>query len=185
MILTVLIIIIVFAFALLGFAQVQDELPEELAFLKGAGAGLVDQDAAGLQRGQYEGWQLAQDGHVIEVSRKFSGELQAAGAAYEAPVIGLLCDNGRLDVRIDTRLATSGETTSLVYVNSVPSAWAKGYGTNIFPADSLALVSQLMKAKNTAEVALEYRDLGKRTLQLDVSRLPKVLEMFPASCRPQ
>lgn len=184
----VLWVFIAFAFGLMLFVSIQDKLPDELSFLKGTpGAVTVpaasSPGAAGAAKtGVVEGWTLHQQGSAIEATRRFSGELAVSGTTYDVPEIGVLCNNGKLDARIDSRLGTTGVKTTRVVVDGEASEWDKGHGSNVFPRDAVAFVHSLLK-RDSAAVTVSYVELGAQTSSLDTRGLKKVLELFPAGCQ--
>ena len=183
------IIFLAIAFGLMAFASVQEELPEELAFLKSEGGSSVrpatGPGAYSVYSGIIDGWSVVTQGPSVEVSRRFKGELVTASGRYDVPTLAILCHAGRVDLRIDTRHPTQGKnTTSVAFgLEAQPQEWQKGFDYNIFPPDPSSTVLALLRA-GTQEVpaSLHFTELGQQTTKIEVSRLGAVLAQFPKAC---
>lgn len=183
---TVLFVFIAIAFGLLLFSSLQDKIPDELSFLRASptvsSLGAV---APGAKVTQYKGWQVSQIGTTIEALKAFNGPLTANGGTYTAPIIGILCNNNSLDVRVESTEPTTGSKGSSVIVAGAPEqTWARGVGTNLFPPDPSALLRTLITAPRGVTLTLSYRNLGAQSSLLDTTGLSELVERFPANCRP-
>lgn len=180
------------AIGLMLFATLQDELPPEMSFLKlpaGSTSVLTAPEGTpsngGWQSFQVDGWEVQRSGQSFALSRPFRGLLTVNGQTFDTPQLGLLCHEGDLTVRIDTRLPTTGTQTTSVVVAGQAQTWDKGaQGFNILAKDSKAALAAILKADSAAEVRLSYRDLGAQSTYVSVASLPALVAEFPASCRP-
>ena len=98
------------------------------------------------------------------------------------PELGILCNAGKLDARIDTRMPTTGARVTRIALDGHAQDWDKGGGTNIFPQSAADLVHYLA-ARPSVSVTLSYKDLGNQTTSLDTQAMRQLLAAFPASCR--
>lgn len=171
------------AFGLMLFVSIQDEIPKELEFLRAGPPPVYAEDAA-LKKTtvQLEGWTVSHVGQVYEATKRMSGEIVANGTSYDVPTVGLLCNAGVLDARVDTRMTTTGTKTTKVLMGDKPSNWPKGTGNNVFPVDAKAFLEHV-KTGPTAKFSFSYVDLGLQPVTLNTEAMSKVLELFPATCR--
>jgi hypothetical protein len=168
--------------------SIQDKMPDELGFLRkgtvptGASAAVPGGARGPVSVRSINGWTLRQQGTNVELTRKFTGEINAGGTTYDVPEVGILCNQGKLDARIDTRMNTTGTRTTRVGLDGTSSDWDKSPSTNIFPRDPKALLQHL-KADATAQVTLSFVDIGAQTVSLDTKGLSGALQYFPAACQ--
>lgn len=178
------------AFGLMLFTSVQDKLPDELSFLKSSPSlETLGQDSPGDTRASftYEGWRVRQEGPTIELVRSFEGSLEGNSRNFEAPEIGILCHDGKIDVRIDTRAATTGTGSTAVTASvggSGRQMWRKGPGTNIFPPSVKEFTLAISKSLRPLEVTLSFTELGNQTVKLETTGLAPLLAQLPPGCRP-
>lgn len=174
------------AFGLMLFSSVQDKVPDELSFLKNLGAGsATEQVAPGTQKFSYEGWNVVESVGVTELVKGFSGPLEVNGQSYDAPEIGILCDKGTLNVRIDSRLPTTGLKGSPVTFAGQDLQWDKGAsGMNLLSPDPRAVLRGLLKQSAPAKLTLSYRDLGSQATSLDVTGLGELVKRMAPTCQP-
>ncbi len=186
----VLWIFIAMAFGLMLFVSIQDELPPELEFLKqsspaserGTTTGAAQQNSASTKTFAYEGWSVRQTGATIEMVKPLEGKLEISGTQFDNPELGILCHAGKLDLRIDTRLAVNGTKTTQVSLGGETSSWSKGTGRNIFPESPRQQLA-LLAGGRPVEVVISFVDLGKQRLRLDPRGLAQLQAQLPASCR--
>ena len=185
-------IFIAVAFGLMLFVSIQEELPAELAFLKaeasGVSTGPTSPSAGAVAKSNtrtftYEGWSVRQTGATIEIVKPLLGRMELNGNVFDNPELGILCHAGKLDLRIDSRLATTGTQTTPVTFNGVSATWAKGASRNIFPPNPPQLVGMMLKQGQPFEVTLSFVDLGKQKLQLNPAGLAALHRQLPASCQ--
>lgn len=186
----VLWIFLAFAAAILLFSTIQDELPDELGFLKNKGTvmtGAARQDGRAGEPArvtQYQGWTIRTTSSAVEFVRPLSASIVVNGTPYDAPEFGLLCDNGRLDMRLDTRTNTTGTKTTPVTVTGLGAQqWDKSASKNIFPKDARTLLRHL-QSTNAVQFRISYVELGVQTVSLDTSALPALVQTLPAPCQP-
>lgn len=182
----VLWIFIALVFGLMLFVSIQEELPPELAFLKNTAVTTGAPAEAGSPQAQnfnYEGWQVRQSGVTIELVKPLEGRLERDGVVFDTPELGILCHDGKLDLRLDTRLAVTGAKTTPVRFHDVDSPWTKGLNRNIFPADPTTTVRKLAAAQGSVAVTLSYVELGNQTTTLNLRGLPQLMERLPRSCQ--
>lgn len=185
---TFLWIFIALAFGLLLFTSVQDKVPEELSFLRANGgnvATLGENQSGDVRRSfSYEGWSVRQEGPTIEFTKPFSGEIDVNGTRYDTPVLGILCHQGKLDVRVDTRMATTGTKTTQVTLSAGGrQTWAKGTDTNVFPSDPSGFVAGLAKAMRPLEMTVSYAELGNHTVTVNGQGLLPLVQQLPQGCK--
>lgn len=183
---TVLWIFVAIAGGLLLFTSIQDELPTELAFLKGSP---VDASAPAAQgsipqgMSQYQGWNIRNVNGAIELTRALQSNIVVNGVVYDSPEFGLLCNKGKLDMRLDTKAQTTGRKTTVVAVGAqAPQPWDKSASFNIFPKKSTALL-ELLRTGQPLEFKISYAELGLQAARLDASALPSLLQAMPVACR--
>lgn len=188
---TILWVFIAFAGAIIIFTSIQDKIPDEFGFLKNKG--VIAQSTtpgkpqpgvpAGTVVSEYQGWSIRKTATAVEFVRPMTGNIVVNGTPYPAPEFGLLCNNGKLDMRIDTRMATTGrKTTTVDLVGTGKTEWDKSTSKNIFPKDSRKVLTALY-AVNPAQFTISYAELGAYPVQLDTSALALLLQALPASCR--
>lgn len=169
------------------FTSLLDSVPPELAFLKSGTTSTTPSKqsatAASRKNYTYGGWRIRQEGLTVELTHSFAGKLEVNGNRYDLPELGILCNKGKLDVRVDTRNAVTGLDTTPVTVFGInDKAWSKGAGKNIFPADSSQLTSGLARATGPVDFTFSFVELGSQTLQLDAAGLRALLEQLPPGC---
>lgn len=188
----VLWIFIAIAFGLMLFVSIQEELPPELAFLKAEPSGVsTGPSTAGVNTGAkggtrtfvYEGWTVRQTGATIEIAKPLSGRMEVNGNVFDNPELGILCHGGKLDLRIDTRLATTGTQSTPLAFNGTTATWAKGAGRNVFPPNPPQLVEGMLKSTQPFDVTLSFVDLGKQKLQFNPAGLEALHRQLPRSCQ--
>lgn len=187
---TILWVFIALAGAFILFANLQDQLPDELGFLKNKGtttqvapSGAQQPAPPGVVISEYQGWTIRKTASAVEFVRPMAGAIMVNGTPYDAPEFGLLCDNGKLDMRIDTRMATTGIKSTPVVISGLGSQqWDKSSSKNIFPKDSRKMLAHLYTA-TPVEFKFSYVELGIQKAQLDTSALPQLLQALPATCR--
>ena len=185
---TILWVFIALAGAIILFTSIQDELPEELGFLKNKGTTTLVAEApkrgpTGATVSEYQGWTIRTTGTAVEFVRPFTGSIVVNGTPYDAPEFGLLCDKGKLDMRIDTRMTTTGRKTTMVDIGGMGKVeWEKSASKNIFPKDARKVLTHLYTV-NPAQFKISYAELGAYTVQLDTSALALLLQNMPASCK--
>lgn len=181
-------ILVAFVSAALLFSSIQDELPDELSFLKGDQAAVQTVGAGAAPVGvtsvsQVQGWTVRKNNLAVELSKAFSGEIVVNGTPYAAPEIGILCNQGALDIRLDTRMATTGRKTTPVKVSGLgKQTWEKSASTNIFPKDAKPLL-RLLVAQPAVAITLSYTELGLQSTSLDTAGLAALVQELPEACR--
>ena len=185
----VLWIFIAAAMGLMLFSTLQENLPDELSFLKTTSVETSPPEAdpslvAKTGITTLEKWTMRRAGDTIELVQRMSGQIEAGGVVYDNPEIGILCHKGRLDVRIDARHATTGTRTTPVEVKPGSSmVWTKGTAKNVFPADPKSLVSTLAKSTGPVKFSFSYIELGNQTVELAPKGLKALLGTLPTTCR--
>jgi hypothetical protein len=186
---TIIWVFIAAAFGLMLFTGLQDNLPDELSFLKSStGIESLGQADPGSTRSNftYKGWKVRQEGPTIEMTRSFSGNLEANNRSYDLPEFGILCNEGKLDARIDTRSATTGTANTPVTVSlggAGRQMWVKGTGMNVFPPSVKSFVFTASKALEPIEFTLSYTELGNQKVKLDTTGLAQILAQLPKGCK--
>lgn len=169
---------------LILFSSIQDDIPNELAFLKGAPkTSQVATVATTPVQADVAGWLVQSRGAVTELSKRFAAGIKAGAYQYDAPVIGLMCDGKALHLRIDTQAPVTGRTESPVKVNGRESQWYKAQGTNVLAADAKSIAAQLLKAKTPVEFEFSYLDVGLAKASLDAAGLRDAAMQLPPACR--
>lgn len=174
-------------FALMLFSSIQDEIPEELSFLKNTPSQEnLARLPAGSQQFTHQGWRVVESLGTTEVVKAFKGPLVVNGQSFEAPDLGLLCYQNSLSVRIDSRLPTTGLKTSPVEFLNTKQLWDKGAsGSNLLSVDPMVTLRGLLSgAKDASTVTLSYRDLGRQTTTLDLTGLVELVSRMGPGCRP-
>lgn len=177
----VLWIFLAIAGGIMLFSALQEDLPEELAILKGdAPAEKVKFDKKEFT---YKGWNVRQQDYTIELTRTMDGELSGVAGTFKPPVLGVLCHEGKLDMRIDTGYALTGTKTTQVRVNGDRQVWVKGQGTNVFPPKPKTLLNDIVTKETPLSVNLSYVDLGSNSFTLDAEGLKELKPQLPKSCQ--
>lgn len=177
-------VFIALAFSLLLFSSIQDEIPDELSFLKADVAGAVGAPPPGSQKFLFEGWQVVESPGTAEFVKRAAGPIQVNGSAYNAPLVGILCHQGRLNVRIDPAYATTGTPYTVVGVGALQQNFEKGAsGTNLLATDPTSVVRLLAQSKDGVPLSISYRDLGVQRSNFNASGLSQLLERLPTTCR--
>jgi hypothetical protein len=181
---TVIMVFIAISFGLLLFSSLQDKIPDELSFLR-AGPGSATKIIPGAKVQEYKGWKITQVGTALEVTKEFNGPLMVEGISRSAPTIGILCNDNKLDARIQSHEQTTGVKSTNVSLNGgLVEEWQKGASTNLFPLDTSAFVRNVLNSRNQFQLTLSYKILGAQTSVLEVAGLPEIMQRFPANCRP-
>jgi hypothetical protein len=179
----VLWIFLAFAFGIMLFVSIQDKLPNELGFLKSDGTTAAVIPAASQPKvSSLAGWTVRQQGTALEAMRRFAGDLKVGGTPYDVPELGILCNAGKLDARIDSRLSTTGARTTRVLIDGQAQQWDKGQGANLFPGSAVDFVRYL-ESRASVNVTLSYVDLGNQTTVLETKDLSRLMAAFPPSCQ--
>lgn len=187
---TALWVFIAAAIGLMLFATLQNDLPEELSFLKmpedavvvGAGP---QRPGAAVRVSQHQGWEIQQTGSTLSATKNFRGSLQVNGNVFDTPQVGLLCHNNVLSLRLDTRLATTGTARTPIVIGAAESAWDKGAaGMNVLAPDSKKVLRALLSAQGPVRVGVSYRDLGVQFSELDPVGLADISAAMTEGCRP-
>ncbi|KWU17849.1 hypothetical protein [Burkholderia cenocepacia] len=180
----VLWIFIAFAFGIMLFVSIQDKLPPELAILKNDGAvPAATVPASGQVKVQsLAGWTVRQQGTALEATRRFSGDLKVGSSSYDVPQLGILCNAGKLDARIDSRLPTTGARATRVVIDGQTQQWDKGQGTNLFPSSAVDFVRYL-ESRERVSITLSYLDLGTQSTTLDTKDMRQLIAAFPPTCQ--
>lgn len=177
-------VFIALAFSLLLFSSIQNEIPDELSFLKGNSSLDAGAIPPGAQKFLYLGWQVVESPGTAEFVKRAQGSLEVNDAKYTTPLVGILCHQGRLSVRIDPMYATTGSPYTLVGVSSLQQNFEKGAsGTNLLATDPSSLVRVMAQSKEPVQLAISYRDFGIQRTALDASGLAQLLERVPSTCR--
>lgn len=180
--LTILFVFVAFAFGIMLFTSIQEKIPEELAWLRSSN---VYTNKDGSTRTSYNGWKITQAKDTVELYKDFKGPFQVNGTTYKAPAIGILCHDNKLDLRLLTNEATTGVSSTEVFIGPVrQTQWAKGNSTNIFPADSYQTLKEIVKHEGLVDFQLSYRDLGLQKVSLDTKGLKELVVQFPKGCLP-
>jgi hypothetical protein len=141
---------------------------------------------ADLNVADYSGWTVRQRGSVVELVKALSPAVgrALAGGASRTPVLGVLCQSGQLDVRLDTAGRTTGRAQTEVHTNiaGLPTEWDKSATYNIFPRNATAALRGFI-ATPLVSVQLAYEDIGPTTFSLDTTGLAQLINQLPATCR--
>jgi hypothetical protein len=185
----VLWIALALAFGLLMFTSLQSSLPDELNMFKSQGGDngveMLGTTTTGAERRNfnYLGWNVRQEGPTVELTRKFSGLIQAKGAVYDNPEIGFLCHLNKLDVRINTRNAVMGtRITPLTVSAGSMQTWSKGTDMNIFPGSPKTFAGDMAKSMRPVDFKFTFSELGAHTVTLKVEGLSVLLKKLPSGC---
>lgn len=178
---TILWVFISLAAGVMLFAGLQENLPPELSFLKSTGE--TASPVTGKSVTRSGPWTITQAGSAIEFSSRLTGRIEVNGTANDTPEIGILCNEGKLDLRLDTRMATTGTRSTPISVSGLgESDWDKSATKNIFPRDPHQLL-RLFAAGTPVSLTISYATLGKFTLQVETTDLPKLIARLPVSCQ--
>ena len=182
----VLWIFIAFAFGLMFFASLQDDLPDELAFLKSkgalAGSRELPAQTAALANGHYQmgAWVLRKENSAVELIKAFA-------AAPGSPVgtsaqLGILCANGQLGVRIDAGGALRPRCTVKLDITGLGNqAFTRGPGSNLIAKSPGKIKAHLASTGFLAvSLPLERTDVN---VVLDGAGLGSLLDLLPETCR--
>lgn len=180
----IFVIFVVLAFALLLFSSLQDDIPDELSFLRSKPTGaVVAPNTAKVVT--YKGWKATQVGSAVELVKAFNGTIAVGAIMYPAPEIGVLCYDNKLDIRVNTKSPTTGTTTSEVAVGTdAAQAWGKGAGNNLFPPQPDQFLRALVEAKTGLTLNVSYRTLGVHASTLDTTGLAELVQQLPPNCKP-
>jgi hypothetical protein len=173
--------------ALLLFSSLQDKIPDELSILKGTPSfGVPAVLPAGTQQFNHRGWRVVESAGTTEIVRSFNGPATVNGQAFEAPELGLLCYQGTLNIRVDTRLPTTGLKNSLVEFANVQQLWDKGAtGTNLLAVDPRSTLRGLLSgARDASRITLSYRDLGVQSADVDLAGIGELVSRMGPGCQP-
>lgn len=175
------------AFALMMFSSVQDQIPDELSFLKGSPTfGAPAAPAPGTQQFVHQGWRVVESPGTTELVKSFKGPITVNGQAYDAPELGILCFQNVLNIRLDSRSPTTGTKNTPVSFGGLEQHWDKGAtGTNLLAADPRAVLRGLLGgAQGANQATLSYRDLGQQASALDTTGLPELVARMGQGCQP-
>jgi hypothetical protein len=176
------------AIGIILFFSIQDQLPDELAFLRDAGQPTerIAPDGTRIQVQTHLGWEIRTSASAVEIA----SPLTRAAAGAPAPglpsgqELGILCHGGRLDMRLDARSQTTGVRQTPVVVSGLGEiAFDKGTGTNIFPPHPQQLLRHLVQADDAVTFTVEYAAHGKAVLVLRPRGLAELARQLPPSCQ--
>lgn len=177
---TYLFVFIALALGFMLYSSIQNQIPDELSMLKGSP---VVQSASGAAPATvYKSWEVRQGGGAVELVKRFNAPGNEQTFSNEVPKIGIVCANGKLDMRIDTRLPTTGAKATEVVWAGQSAAWAKGDLNNIFPSDVVKAVNAVGQNK-TVDLKLSFVNAGLQGYVLDTKGFSELFSQFPASCR--
>lgn len=178
-------IFLAIAMALMLFSSIQPDLPDELSFLKGTMEVDVVPEQPGLQQFKHLGWLVQESPGVTSLTKAFQGPLVVNGTSYEAPELGVLCYQGTLNVRIDSKVATTGTKTSVVTFAGRKESWDKGAaGMNLLAPQPLESLKALVAEMPRGAASLSYRDLGAQHVGVDTTGLSELVARMAPTCRP-
>lgn len=167
------------AMGIILFASIQNKLPNELGFLKqkeGATPGASSPALAG-----YEGWTILSENGAVELRKS----LVSSSGGGSDPIIGVLCDKGTLNIRVDPKFAAEGKTTAelaLIGTQSLDSLWYKTKSTNLI-APRPREVLGLLLASSTVQLQMVASGGRRTSLTLDTKGLAPLVNQFPLSCQ--
>lgn len=181
---TIICVAVAIIFGLLMFSQLQESIPDELSFLRSGSPPVAT--APGSKVFLYKGWGITQTGAATELTKEFAGPLIVDANSYSAPVVGILCNDNKLDIRIDVQEPTTGTQTTEVAVEGIPAQlWQKGKNQNIFPRDPSVFLRQMAQAGAAGlSVSVSYKNIGVQSSRLDTAGLAELVKQLPANCRP-
>jgi len=187
---TALWVFIAAAIGLMLFSTLQEDLPNELSFLKMPENAVVVTPGGGatgpaVRTSLHQGWEVQQTGNTLSASRAFRGVLEVNGQVYDTPQLGVLCHEDKLSVRIDSRMATTGMAKTPVALGTAEQDWDKGAaGMNVLAPNPSQVLALLLKAQEPVGVTLSYRELGKQTAYVDTTGLQDIAAAMRPGCRP-
>lgn len=182
---TALWVFIALAFGLLLFTSLQGDIPDELSWLRMEPAGSTAPAASTPGAGSltYEGWSVKYAPETLEIIKTVGQPVQAGNTLLQPPELGILCHQGKLDIRLKTRNATTGIQTTPVVFGDVEAAWEKGKANNSFPPNPQALLQDLQRATGPIRVVVSLKDHGNQQFVLDTRGASELISRFPVACR--
>lgn len=184
------------AAGVLLFGEIQESIPDELAFLKGKpGAAVLPKvdtrrpgspGGLGFDNGRATAWLVRKGTGYVEVGREFSTPIQAGSARYDAPELVFTCYRDRLYARIEPRLRLDGTRQqgdfSQVAVNGqAAEKWTQGPGLAVFAPNAHSIVQAALKAPKLT-MTLAFAEVPRQTFTLDTGGLQAALREMPANC---
>lgn len=178
----VLWIFVALSIGLMLFLSLQEDIPNEIGFLK-VTPSLEQLPRYQKQKFSYKGWDVNQADYTVEFTRKLDGALTLNGAKFEAPVMGVLCHEGALDMRVDARYSLTGSSAVFIKVNGKPQPWLRGTDNNVFPKSPRTLLKLIAEGKEPVSITLSYVDFGEQTFTVNPEGLREMVPQLPPSCR--
>lgn len=184
---TILWIFLAFVFGLILFFSIQDRLPKELSFLADSETTqpLRAPDGSVMTVQEHLGWSVRSSASTVELVKELRGESTPGtrGGIPSGLEIGILCNAGRLDMRLDVRGQTTGIQSTPVVVDGLGEMqFDKGVGSNIFPRDPRRLLQRLHQG-DSVRFVVEYAIRGTIALTLETKGLAELTSQLPATCR--
>jgi hypothetical protein len=171
-------IFIALAFGFLMLTNLQEKLPDELSYLKGgptvAASGVIP-----------EGWTKATQGDAVELTYT----MPSTQPSQQGAILGVLCNKGQLDVRVDPQFATTGITsTPLIMTGRGEEQWDKGADAtktktfNIYPPQPLYFLKNALATRSTT-LQLSSASNGIHDYVLDGAALSVAIRALSEECQ--
>jgi hypothetical protein len=171
----VLWIFIAFAFGLLLFTSIQDDLPDELGFLKSKQP--AARNIEGAVTYQHEGWFIQQIGQTSEMSKP----LRSPAPGVEGSLF-LLCHNGQWQARINLSVPTPGKSFSSIEIGGAAERWAKGADNNLISPNPQALASSFSQDGQPLSLTIPTVSAGKVNFEFHPKGFSDIVARLSLAC---
>lgn len=178
------IIFLTIAFGVMLFLSIQNKLPPELEFLKADASVGVSKPGGplqgpGIQTAFYDGWTVRQGSGAVELTKA----VQSPDHSVRQGLVGILCDHGQLDMRLDPGVELQGRDASLVTVEGLGAQqWAKSKTTDVFPPAPAKMLNWLL---GHSVVRIKAVSTSSQQLQMELSTagLEPLVKQLPVTCQ--
>lgn len=169
-------IFISFAFGLLLFTSIQDELPDELGFLKSSSPSAITK-IPGAVTYQHEGWLIQQIGKTTEMAKPLKSQTPGVEAS-----LALLCHQEQWQARVKLSVSATGKSSSKVEVGGSKEDWAKAEGNNLLSPNPQLLARSFYADERRLSLVVSTTSAGKVAFEFDPKGFADIVKRLSLSC---
>jgi hypothetical protein len=173
------------------YAKVEPEIPQEIGFLKSKPAAhqvLEGGDAAQTNMssiplsGVATGWTFQTDGNVTLASKDFEQPIAGPnGQVYDKPSFAIMCYEGHLYARVNTRVRAGGDAPINFDVKGLPG-WRSAPNQDWYSADAGKTIDAL-RARGSVGVRIAFEELGQQRFTFNANGISAIVQKMTACAR--
>lgn len=177
------------------YSSIQDQVPDELSFLKLGAAnpsavvsGDDNSPESNAQVSDYyassaKHWTIVRQPAYTELVRDFGNAVIYAGQATEAPTLHVLCANQQLFVGLDPKLRVAGdEKSATLQFDGQSQTWLRDTNQRLYAQNSADVRNRLTQ-KTPLTVVLRFVEGGEQRFTLNTEGFVKALSRLPSACQ--